>query len=169
MPSWGRAPPLRIYSLAWKSVMTPWGAAPSLQPVFFCSVMYHTPHLSILPSFAYSGESPIFFSDLYLCDHFHLRPALLSYTLFSPSPQIILPVFVLVETSKWEMLDATETICLQNVVHHLAGDAAPGCIFSVSRILSSFPHIYGNRSRQKSGGEGGIFLHSTFVREYSLI
>lgn len=58
---------------------------------------------------------------------------------------------VLVETSRWEMLDAMEIICLQNVLHHFAGDVAPGCIFSVSRIVSLFPHVYGNRCRLKSG------------------
>lgn len=167
MPSWGRAPPLRIYNLAWKSVMTPWWAASSLKPVFICSVMYHIPIFPSSPAFLILVNHLSFF--LILIGVIILRPALLSYILFSPSPQIILPMFVLVETSKWEMLDAMETICLQNVVHHLAGDVAPGCIFSVSRIVSSFPHIYGNRRRLKSGGRGSIFLHSIFVREYSLI
>lgn len=102
------------------------------------------------PAFLILVNHLFFFSDLYLCDHFHLRPAILSYILFYPSPQIILPMFVLVETSRLEMLDAMEIICLQNVLHHLAGDVAPGCIFSVSRIVSLFPHAYGNRCRPKS-------------------
>lgn len=101
----GQSPTFENLQPAWKSVMTPWWAASSLQSSFhlFCYVShppsFHPPQLFLF------WWITNFFSDLNLGAHFHLKPAILSYILFNPSPQIILPMFVLVETSRWEMLD----------------------------------------------------------------
>lgn len=85
MPSWGRAPPLRIYNLAWKSVMTPWWAASSLQPVFICSVMYHIPIFPSSPAFLILVNHLSFFSDLDRCDHFKTSSSFI-YSVFSFTP-----------------------------------------------------------------------------------
>lgn len=64
------------------------------------------------PSFSYSAEFPRFFfpREFYLCDHLHLRPCILSYILFYTSLQIIPPMFFLLETSRWGMLEGIEII-----------------------------------------------------------
>lgn len=85
MPSWGQSPTLENLQpgleVSHDTLVGCFITAASFH--LFCYVSH--PHLSVLPSFSYSGESLIFFSDLDRCDHFKTSSSFI-YSVFSFTP-----------------------------------------------------------------------------------
>lgn len=135
--------------------------------IFISSFMYYNPpHLSILPSFSYSGESPFFFPGFLSVWSFSLKT---SYSSIYPVLYLTTnnsTMFVVVESSRWEVLDGMEIICTTGSSGSLK--MWPRAAFFQSLPYSPTSHVYMETGIGKRAGRL-LPSHSIFVHKYLLI